>query len=405
MLRLALASRFTPLSEWNRQSQGEDKMPARLTRRNLLGSAAAAATLVGLGARLRAQEQVKAGFVYVGPVGDHGWTYRHEVGRKDVEAALGDQVATTFVENVSEGPDAERVIRQLAAAGNHMVFTTSFGFMTPTVRVAQQFPDVKFEHCTGYKTADNLAVYNARFYEGRTVIGHIAGHMSQAGTVGYIASFPIPEVVMGINAFFLAARKINPDLRLRIVWVNSWYDPGKEADAGKTLIDQGADIIVQHTDSPAALQVAEERGVYAFGQASDMSKFAPNAQLTAIVDNWDQYYIDRVKAVLDGTWESTDTWGGIASGMVEIAPYGPAVTPEVAAAADKVKDAIAAGELHPFAGPITNQAGELAVAEGEVASDEELLGMNWYVEGIKDKLPNRDSSRPSWRPVRASRAG
>src|ERR671919_111457 len=186
MLRLALASRFTPLSEWNRQSQGEDKMPARLTRRNLLGSAAAAATLVGLGARLRAQEQVKAGFVYVGPVGDHGWTYRHEVGRKDVEAALGDQVATTFVENVSEGPDAERVIRQLAAAGNDIVFTTSFGFMNPTVRVAQQFPDVKFEHCTGYKTAPNLAVYNARIYEARAVCGHIAGRMSKTGSAGYI---------------------------------------------------------------------------------------------------------------------------------------------------------------------------------------------------------------------------
>jgi basic membrane protein A len=362
-------------------------MPARLTRRNILGSAAAAATLVGLGARLRAQEQVKAGFVYVGPVGDHGWTYRHDVGRKDLEAALGDQVATSFVENVSEGPDAERVIRQLAAAGNHIVFTTSFGFMNPTVRVAQQFSDVKFEHCTGYKTADNLAVYNARFYEGRTVIGHIAGRMSQSGTIGYIVSFPIPEVVMGINAFFLAARKVNPDLQLKIVWVNSWYDPGKEADAGKTLIDQGADIIVQHTDSPAALQVAEERGVHAFGQASDMSTFAPNAQLTAIVDNWSPYYIERVKAIQAGSWESHNIWHGLKEGMVQIAAYGPAVPADVAAEADQIKNAIIAGELHPFTGPIHNQAGELILAEGETMADEDILRMDYYVQGIEGSLP------------------
>jgi basic membrane protein A and related proteins len=362
-------------------------MSALITRRNLLGSAAGAATLVGLGARPRAQEQVKAGFVYVGPVGDFGFTYRHDVGRKDLEAALGDQVATTFVENVSEGPDAERVIRQLAAGGNQIVFTTSFGFMNATVRVAQQFPKVKFEHCTGYKTAENLAVYNARFYEGRTVIGTIAGHMSKSGTVGYIVSFPIPEVVMGINAFFLAARKINPDLQVKIVWVNSWYDPGKEADAAKTLIDQGADIMVQHTDSPAALQVAEERGVHAFGQASDMRKFAPNAQLTAIVDNWGPYYIERVKAVQAGTWSTQNIWWGLKEGMVEIAPYGSAVPPEVAQQADQIKNAIIAGELHPFAGPIYNQAGELVVAEGEHLSDEEILHMDYYVQGIQGALP------------------
>jgi len=358
---------------------------SRMLLRSVVGLVAAGAIA---GAALAQDGPVKAAFMYVGPVGDHGWTYRHDVGRQAVEEALGDQVETTFVESVSEGPDAERVIRQLAASGNDIVFTTSFGFMNPTVKVARQFPDVKFEHATGYQRLDNLSTYAARFYEGRAVIGTIAGMMTESGIVGYIGSFPIPEVVSGINAFMLAAQKVRPDIEIKIVWVNSWYDPGKEADAAKALIDQGADIIVQHTDSPAALQVAEDRGVYAFGQASDMSRFAPNAQLTSIVDNWDQYYIDRVKAVLDGTWESTDTWGGIASGMVEIAPYGPAVTPEVAAAADKVKDAIASGELHPFAGPITNQAGDLAVAEGEVASDEELLGMNWYVQGIKDTLPN-----------------
>jgi basic membrane protein A and related proteins len=332
-------------------------MPLPLSRRTLLGTAAAA-TAAGLIRPLRAQDPVRVGFVYVGPVGDHGWTYRHDVGR------------------------------QLAAGGNNLIFTTSFGFMNATERVARQFPDVRFEHCTGYKTLDNMAAYNARFHEGRTVIGTIAGHMSESGVVGYIASFPIPEVIMGINAFFLAAREINPDLDLRIVWVNTWYDPGREADAARTLIDQGADIIVQHTDSPAALQVAEERGVYAFGQASDMRQFAPNAQLTAIIDDWSPYYIERVQAVIDGTWESHSVWPGLKEGLVDIAPYGPAVPPEVAEEADAVKEAIIAGERHPFEGPIRNQAGEEVVAEGEVMSDEELLRMDYYVEGIAGRLPS-----------------
>jgi basic membrane protein A and related proteins len=361
-------------------------MSALVTRRKLLGGAAAAATLV-LGARPRAQAPLRAGFVYVGPVGDHGWTYGHDLARRELEAALGDQVATSFVENVSEGPDAERVIRQLAAAGNDLVFATSFGFMNAAVRVAQQFPEVKFEHCTGYKTAGNLAVYNARIYEARAVEGHIAGRMSQAGTAGYIASFPIPEVIVGINAVFLAARAVNPDFQLRIVWLNSWYDPGKEADAAKTLIDQGADVIVQETDSPAAIQVAEERGVRAFGHASDMRKFAPNAQLTAIVYNWGPYYIKRARAVLDGTWEPHNVWWGLNKGMVEIAPYGPAVPAEVAADADRIKNAIMAGELHPFPGPIRNQAGELVLAEGETMSDEDILRMDYYVQGIEGSLP------------------
>ena len=255
------------------------------------------------------------------------------------------------------------------------------------MRVARQFPQLKFEHATGYQLAPNLAVYLSRFYEGRAVIGTIAGHMSKSGTVGYIGSFPIPEVVRGINAFYLAAKKVNPDIQVKVVWLNTWYDPGKESDAAKALIDQGVDIIAQHTDSPAALQVAQDRGVWGFGQAADMASFAPDSQLTAIVDNWNQYYIERVQAVIDGTWESAMTWDGIASGMVEIAPYGPSVPADVVAAADEVKNAIAAGELHPFAGPIANQAGEVIVAEGEVMSDDDLLKMNWYVEGIEGSLP------------------
>ncbi len=358
-------------------------MTLKTTRRRLLAGAAATGALALPASGLLAAERVKAGWVYVGPIGDHGWTYTHDQGRLDVEKALGDKVETTYVENVAEGPDAERVIRQLAAAGNDIVFATSFGFMNPVIRVAKQFPKVKFEHATGYKTAPNVAVYNARFHEGRTVIGTIAGRLSKSGIVGYIASFPIPEVVMGINAFTLAMRKHRPDAQIKVVWVNSWYDPGKEADAAKALIDQGADIITQHTDSPAPLQVAEERGVSAFGQASDMRKFAPNAQLTAIVDHWGPYYVERVRAVLEGTWKSHTIWYGLKEGMVQIAPYGPRVPEEVRTEADAVKQGIIDGTIHPFAGPIKDQKGELRVPEGQALSDEELLKMDWYVEGVQ----------------------
>jgi simple sugar transport system substrate-binding protein len=292
-------------------------------------------------------------------------------------------VKTTYVENVAEGPDAERVIRQLASSGNGLIFTTSFGFMNPTIRVARQFPQVKFEHATGYQTAPNVAVYNARFYEGRAVCGAIAGHVGKSGIVGYIGSFPIPEVVMGINAFTLAMQKEQPDVQVKVVWVNSWYDPGKEGDAAKALIDQGADIICQHTDSPAPLQVAQERGVHGFGQASDMTAYAPKAQLTSIVDDWSGYYIERVQAVLDGAWETHNIWWGLKEGMVEMAPYGPAVTPEAAAAGDAVKHGIMDGNLHPFEGPIENQAGETTVPAGEQLSDEALLQMEWYVKGVQ----------------------
>ena len=293
-------------------------------RRNFLQAAAVAAVTAALGfaaGPAAADEPLKIGFVYVGPVGDYGWSHRHDQGRKAVEAALGDKVKTTYVENVKEGPDTERVVRQLAQSGNKLIFTTSFGFMNPTVKVAKAFPAVKFEHATGYKRLKNLSTYAARFYEGRYVIGTIAGKMTKSKVIGYVGSFPIPEVVRGIDAFTLGLRSVNPEAKVKVVWVNSWYDPGKEADAAKALIDQGADIIAQHTDSPAPLQVAENRGVHGFGQASDMIRFAPKAQLTAIVDHWDGYYIQEAKAVLDGTWKSKDTWGGFAAGMVQMAPF------------------------------------------------------------------------------------
>ena len=336
----------------------------------------------------RAAEKLKAAWVYIGPVGDFGWTYQHDQGRQAVEKELGDKVETTYVESVPEGPDAERVIEQLARAGNTLIFTTSFGYMEPTLKVAKRYPKVFFEHATGYKTAKNVSTYNAKFHEGRYVIGQIAAKTSKTGTIGYIASFPIPEVISGINSLMLGAQSVNPDMKIKIVWVNSWFDPAKEADAAKALIDQGADVISQHTDSPAAMQAAEARGVKAFGQASDMIKFGPNAQLTSIVDNWAPYYIERTKAALDGTWTSTDTWGGMKDGEVVMAPY-TNMPDDVKKMAEATQAAITAGTLHPFKGPIYDQAGKLVVKEGEVLPDKDILSMNWYVKGITDTVPGK----------------
>ncbi|WP_412778354.1 BMP family ABC transporter substrate-binding protein [Thalassospira lucentensis] len=353
-------------------------------KRTLTAVVATGALALGMGAAQA--EDVKVGFVYVGPIGDHGWSYRHDIGRQAIEKELGDAASTSYVESVPEGADAERVIRQMAQTGHNLIFTTSFGYMNPTEKVAKQFPNVKFEHATGYKRADNLSTYAARFYQGRYVAGVIAGKMTKSNTIGYVGSFPIPEVVRGINAFMLGAWSVNPDVKVKIVWANTWYDPGKEGDAAKALIDQGADIMVQHTDSPAPLQVAENRGVLGFGQASDMIKFAPKAQLTAIVDNWDKYYVERAKAVADGTWESQDVWGGIDSGMVDMAPY-TNMPDDVKALAEETEAKIASGELHPFTGPIYDQAGELRIKEGEMAEDGMLLGMDWYIKGIDAELP------------------
>ena len=325
--------------------------------------------------------ETKVGFIYVGPIGDHGWSYQHDQGRLAVEKALG--VKTSYVESVPEGADAERVIRQLATSGHDIIFTTSFGFMNPTLKVAKQFKNVKFEHATGYKRADNVSTYSARFYEGRAILGTIAGKMTKTNVVGYIGSFPIPEVIRGIDAFTLALRKVNPEATVKVVWVNSWFDPGKESDAAKALIDQGVDIITQHTDSPAPLQVAESRGVYAFGQASDMKAFAPKAQLTSIVDNWNDYYIERVKAVMDGTWKSESSWAGFKEGEVAMSPYNEAMPANVVDAAENVRKGIIDGSLHPFTGPIKDQAGAERYADGAKATDEELLKMDWYVEGVQ----------------------
>lgn len=359
-------------------------MTSIITRRRFnFGAGASAATLPLIGSGARAQAPLGVGFIYVGPVGDHGWTWTHDQGRLALEKEFGAKIKTSFIENVAEGPDAARAIRQLAQAGNKIIFTTSFGFMNPTIQVAKQFPKIHFEHATGYQRAENVATYNARFYEGRAVIGTIAGHMSKSGQAGYIASFPIPEVVMGINAFTLAARKVNPNFKTKVIWASTWYDPAKEADAAKALIDQGADMITQHTDSAAALQAAEQRGVFAFGQASDMKAFAPKAHLSAIVDDWSGYYVKRAKEAMDGSWKTGDVWGGIKDGMVKIAPYNDAVTPAARAAADEVTKGIVAGTLHPFTGELKDLKGEVRVKAGEKASDEMLSKMDWYVEGVQ----------------------
>jgi len=346
-----------------------------------------AALAVGLSGAANA-EKLKVGFVYVGPVGDLGWTHEHDQGRLAVEAALGDKVETSYVESVPEGADAERVMTQMALAGTKLIFTTSFGYMDPTINVAAKFPDVKFEHATGYKRSDNVSTYSARFYEGRTVIGHIAGSMTKTNTIGYIASFPIPEVVRGINSAYLAAKAVNPDVKFKVIWVFTWFDPGKEADAANALIEQGADIIMQHTDSPAAMTIAEEKGIYAFGQASDMMQFGPNARLSSIIDNWGPYYVARTKAVLDGTWSSTDTWDGIAPGMVQIGAFSDKVPADVQASAQALADGLAAGTIHSFTGPIKKQDGSPWLAAGEIADDGTLAGMSFYVEGIEGDLPN-----------------
>ena len=336
-----------------------------------------------------AADKLKVGFVYLGPVGDFGWTYQHEVGRREIVKAFGDKIETSFLENVNEGPDSERAIEQLARAGHKLIFTTSFGYMDPTLKVAKKYPNVHFEHATGFKRDKNMSIYNGRFYEGRYIQGVIAGKMSKAGVLGYIASFPIPEVVMGINATILGAQTVNPNIKVKIIWANTWFDPGKEADAAKALLDQGADVIMQHTDSPAAMQIASERGKLAFGQDSEMIKFGPKTQLTSIMDNWAPYYIDRVKAELDGKWASEDTWGGLKSKMVVMAPY-TNVPDDVKKLAMDTEAAIIAGNLFPFKCPVVDQDGKTVECKGgDHLDDGQVLGMNFYVKGIDDKVPGK----------------
>jgi basic membrane protein A len=349
-----------------------------------------AATALGLAVGMTgasAQEKLKVGFIYVGPVGDMGWTYQHEVGRRAIQEQFKDKIDTSFLENVNEGPDAERSIEQLVRTGHKLIYTTSFGFMDATAKVAKKYPNVMFEHATGYKRDKNLATYSGRFYEGRYIMGQIAAKMSKSGTIGYIGSFPIPEVVSGINAMMLGAQSVRADMKVKIIWVNTWYDPGKEAAAARALADQGADVLAQHTDSAAAMQFANERGIFAFGQDSDQIKFGPKAQLTAIVNNWTPYYSDRIKLALEGKWTSSDLWGGLNSKIVQMAPY-TNMPEDVKKMAMDTEAAISSGKLHPFKCPVLAQDGKPVECKGGTHLDDgQILGMNFYIKGIDDKLP------------------
>ncbi|MGA2550659.1 MAG: BMP family ABC transporter substrate-binding protein [Burkholderiaceae bacterium] len=350
------------------------------------GLSGIAVALAGVATALAA-DPLKVAFVYLGPVGDGGWTYQHDLGRLALEKELGSAVKTTYVENVPETADAERVIRQLAADGNKLIFTTSFGYMDPTLKVAKTFPNVFFEHATGYKLAPNVSTYQTRFYEGAYLLGILAGKMTKTNTLGFVASFPIPEVVRNIDAFTLGARSVNPNIKTKVIYVDTWYDPGKERQAAETLVAQGADMMCQNTDSPAVVQVAEEKGVHAFGWDSDMAKYGPHAELTANTENWGVYYIQEAKKALAGTLKSEETHWGIKEGMVVLKPLNPAVPPDVAKLFEQRKQEIVDGKLVPFAGPMKDNTGAVKIAAGATLPMKDLMAINWYVEGVEGSIP------------------
>lgn len=365
--------------------------PRRAALRPLAAAALAAATapihsIATAQPKGPAKPPLKVGFVYVSPLSDAGWTHQHDVGRRELEQTLAGRVTTNFVEKVAEGADAERVIRDLASRGHGLVFTTSFGYMDPTIRVAAEFPEVAFEHCSGYKSAANVATYNARFYESRFLGGWVAGRTTRSNALGYVAAFPIPEVLMGINAFALGARAANPNAEVRVVWTNAWFDPGRERDAAFTLVNQGADVLTHHTDSSAVPQAAEARGVRAVGYHSDMSRAAPKAHLVSVTHHWGRYYVQRAQAILDGTWKTGATWGGLKDGMVRIAPVAADLPRETVEGLRARESDIAAGKLHPFTGPIRDNEGRVRLAQGTM-TDEALNRIDWFVEGVAGKVP------------------
>jgi simple sugar transport system substrate-binding protein len=358
-----------------------------LRRRQLLAAGLAGSAPALWPGAARAADKLKIGFVYSGPVADVGWTYQHDLGRRLVEKEFGPKVETVFVEKVPESADADRVIRQLAMEGCKMIFTTSFGFMDPTIRVAADFPDVVFEHCSGYKTAKNVGVYQTRFYEGAYLLGVLGGSLTKTNTFGYVAPFPIPEVIRNLSAWVVGARSVNPKVGAKVVWINSWYDPGKEREAAQALLDAGADVLYQNTDSAAVVELAESKGKYAFGQDSDMSRFGPRAHLSGNVANWGVYYLHKVRQVLDGKWKSEDTKWGLKEGMVQVVAPNSQVPKDLAAEFEKRKAAIVAGKLHPFTGPLKDVAGTVRVAAGRTISEDDLWMMKWYAEGVQGKQP------------------
>ena len=331
-----------------------------------------------------AGEDMKVGFIYVSPIGDAGWSFAHDQGRLAVEEMT--DVTTSYVEAVAEGPDAERVMLNMARKGYKVIFATSFGYMDPMLKVAKQFPDVVFEHCSGFKLAANMGNYFGRMYQARYLSGMVAGAMTQSNILGYVAAFPIPEVIRGINAFTLGAQEVNPKAQVRVVWTKTWYDPATEKEAAKSLLDVGADVIAQHQDSPGPQEAAQDKGVYSIGYNTDMSMFAPKAHLTAPVWNWAPFYTQTVDQVRSGSWKSASVWWGMKEGMVDLAPFGPMVPEDVRAKVNAKKAAIIDGSATLFAGPVKDQGGNIQVPEGKVATDEELLNMKYFVQGVLGTL-------------------
>ncbi|MFZ3118218.1 MAG: BMP family ABC transporter substrate-binding protein [Variovorax sp.] len=332
---------------------------------------------------------LKIGFVYVAPLADAGWVHQHDEGRQAVEAALGAKVKTTFVENVPEGADAERVIRDLAQQGNKLIFTPSFGYMEPTLKVAKDFPDVKFESVTGYKTAPNVAAANARYYEGRYLAGVAAGRMTKTHVAGYVAGFPIPEVLQGINAFTLGMRSVDPKAQVKVVWLDAWFDPPKERDAAMTLFNQDVDVIAFHTGSTAVMAAAQARGKMAVAYHSDMRKVAPDAQIVAVTHQWGGYYTQRARAVQDGSWKPGNVWGGVKEGMIRVGDFGPKVPKAVQDEVLARQQDIAAGQLQPFAAvaaDVRDNEGHVVIARGTALSDEQILKMNWLADGVQGRV-------------------
>jgi basic membrane protein A and related proteins len=332
-------------------------------------------------------EPLKVAWIYVGPVGDGGWTFAHDNGRKAVEKQFGDKVVTTFVEKVPESADAERVFRDVASQGNKLIFGTTFGYMEPMLKTATDLKDVKFEHATGYKTADNMRTYDSRTYEGAYMAGVVAGGMTKTNVLGVVGSIPIPEVIRNINSFTLGAQSVNPKVKTKVVWVNEWFNPPKETEAAQSLMNGGADVLMQNTDSSAVLQTAEKAGKYAFGWDSDMQAYAPNAHLASAVINWGPYYIKAVQDTLDNTWTSGKSWWGVKEGAIDLVSISDKVPPELKAKVEAVKAGLKDGSLVIWKGPIVDQSGKEVLKKDEVGSDEFLGGVKFYVKGVEGTIP------------------
>ena len=375
-------------------------------KRSLLKLAAlttvAAAMLVGCGKKPEAEapapapaaaapkaEPLKIAFIYVGPVSDGGWTFAHDNARKALEKEFGDKIVTSFVESVPESADAEAAFREKASQGNKMIFGTTFGYMEPMLKVAPDFKDVKFEHATGYKTADNMRTYDSRTYEGAYMAGVIAGKMSKTGTLGVVASVPIPEVVRNINSFTLGAQSSNPKIKTKVVWVNAWFDPPKETEAATSLINGGADVLFQNTDSPAVLKTAQDKGKRAFGWDSDMTAYGPKAHLASAVINWTPYYIKATKDALEGTWTTGGVWWGVKEGAIDIVSIADDVPAETKATVDEIRAGLKAGTFSIWTGPLVDNTGKTLLKEGEVADDKFLSGVMFYVKGVQGKVPGK----------------